>query len=150
MKKDQIKIAQILTYAGTLPFILSALINYFPQAGFEGWLLALSYGAIIISFLCGIHWAIYLFFAEKCPYNFLIISNFIALFSWVSLLFLENFTALIVQIFLFIFLLVIDWKLFDLKILPKWFFVLRKNATIVVVTFLAIIAYGQYYTKVHL
>ena len=53
MKQRQITLAKILTYSGTLPLIASVLSIYFPLAGFDSALIATSYAAIIISFLCG-------------------------------------------------------------------------------------------------
>jgi hypothetical protein len=84
MKQNQIKLAKILTYSGTLPLIASVVTHYFPLTGWDSTLIAGTYAAIIISFLCGIHWAAYLFFANKCPRNLLISSNVVALLAWTA------------------------------------------------------------------
>lgn len=86
MKQDHIKLAKILTYSGTLSLIVSVLLTQFPLSVIDARGIASAYSVIIISFLCGIHWAVYLFFAEKCPSNPLLISNAVTLLACSSLL----------------------------------------------------------------
>jgi len=140
MKQRQITLAKILTYSGTLPLIASVLSIYFPLAGFDSALIATSYAAIIISFLCGIHWAVYLFFSEKCPRNLLITSNVVALLAWTSLLATHQPIVIVLQALCFLYLLTLDLKLRDEGILPQWFYSLRRNATIIVLLCLAMLA----------
>lgn len=140
MKQSDITLANALTYSGTLPLIGSALILGFPVAGLDGAFIASAYSAVIISFLCGIHWAAYLFFSEKCPRNLLITSNVVALVAWVSLLTSNQLTITLLQVLCFLYLLALDLKLRDAGILADWFFRLRLNATIVVVVCLLLIA----------
>ena len=140
MKQNQIKLAKILTYSGTLPLIASVVTHYFPLTGWDSTLIAGTYAAIIISFLCGIHWAAYLFFANKCPRNLLISSNVVALLAWTSLLATHQPTAIVLQALCFFYLLTLDLKLHDAGIIPEWFYYLRRNATIIVVLCLTIIA----------
>jgi len=137
MKKRQITLAKILTYSGTLPFITSAATQYFTLDGWDSALIAKTYSAIIIAFLCGIHWAAYLFFAEKCPRNLLITSNVTALLAWASLLLVHQPVALLLQSLCFLYMLTLDLKLRDAGILPEWFYSLRRNATAIVVVFLS-------------
>ena len=133
MKLSNIKLANLLTYSGTLPLVASVFLLFSPVAGFDGILIAKAYGAIIISFLCGIHWATYLFFTEKCPRNLLVTSNAVALLAWSSLLVTQNEIALLMQIVCFLYLLSLDFKLQKAGILPEWFYELRRNATLIVV-----------------
>ena len=140
MKQDKIALAKILTYSGTLPLIASAVCIYFSVNGFDTALIARTYSAIIISFLCGIHWAVYLCFAEKCPRNLMITSNVVALLAWASLLATKPPVAITSQALGFLYLLTLDLKLLDAGILPHWFYSLRRNATIIVVLCLAVIA----------
>lgn len=139
MKQSQITLAKILTFSGTLPLIASAITRYLPVAVWDSALIAKTYSAVIISFLCGIHWAVYLFFAEKCPRNLLITSNVIALLAWVSLLFTHPLVTVLLQSLCFLYLLTLDLKLRDAGIIPEWFYSLRRNATIIVVLCLAAI-----------
>lgn len=133
MKQSSVTLAKILTYSGALPLFASALSIYFPVIGFDARLIATTYSAIIISFLCGIHWAAYLFFAEKCPRNLLITSNVIALLAWASLLIPHQLIAPLLQALCFLYLLTLDLKLRDAGIISEWFYTLRRNATILVV-----------------
>jgi hypothetical protein len=107
---------------------------------FDSALIAITYSAIIISFLCGIHWAVYLFFAEKCPRNLLMTSNGVALLAWSSLLATHQSIAIALQAVCFLYLLTLDLQLRDGGILPQWFYGLRRNATMIVVVCLAVIA----------
>lgn len=140
MKNSNIMRAKILTYSGTLPLVASAIGIYFSANGFDSALIARTYAAIIISFLCGIHWAVYLFLAEKCPRNLLITSNVIALLAWASLLATHQSIAIVLQTLCFLYLLTLDLKLRDAGIIPEWFYSLRRNATIIVVLCLSVIA----------
>ena len=130
-------LAKILTYSGTLPLVASVVAIYFHIAGHDSTLIARTYSAIIISFLCGIHWAVYLFFADKCPRNLLITSNVVALLAWVSLLLPYPRIEMLLQALCFVYLFRLDINLNDLGILPEWFYPLRRNATVIVVLCLA-------------
>ena len=133
-------LANSLTYSGTLPLIAAAACVYFSVRYFDSALIAITYSAMIISFLCGIHWAVYLFFAEKCPRNLLMTSNGVALVAWSSLLITHQSIAIALQAVCFLYLLTLDLKLRDVGILPQWFYGLRRNATMIVVLCLAVIA----------
>jgi hypothetical protein len=140
MNQNSKTVAKILTYSGTLPLIICLLSTYLPMTGFDSALIAACYSAIIISFLCGIHWAAYLFFAEKCSHNLLISSNVVALVAWGSILMKSSPTAMLLQIVCFLYLLISDLKLRDLGVLPIWFYHLRRNATVIVVLCLVILS----------
>jgi hypothetical protein len=148
MKQLDITVANTLTYSGTLPLIGSVILLYFPtmiapalpMAGLDGAVIASTYSAVIISFLCGIHWAAYLFFADRSPRNLLIISNIVALLAWVSLLLANQLAAALLQAACFVFLLGLDVRLRDAGIYTERFFRLRRNATLIVVICLLLIA----------
>lgn len=140
MKNIDIKLAKILTYSGTLPLIVCVVLIFFPIVGIDGSILAKTYGAIILSFLCGMHWASFLFFSEKCPYNLLVTSNIVALLAWCSLLITYQEITFISQALCFLFLLTLDFRLRDAGVLPEWFYQLRRNATIIVVSCLLAMA----------
>jgi len=148
MKQQDITVANTLTYSGTLPLIGCVFLMYFPMmlptalpvSGLDGAFIATTYSAVIISFLCGIHWAAYLFFTNRCPRYLLIISNIVALLAWVSLLLGNQLAAALLQVACFVFLLGLDVKLRNAGIHAEWFFRLRRNATIIVVICLLLIA----------
>ena len=148
MKQLDITVANTLTYSGTLPLIGAAILLHFPMiipaslpmAGLDGAFIAGTYSAVIISLLCGIHWAAHLFFADSCPRHLLIISNIVALLAWVSLLLGNQLAAALLQAACFVFLLGLDVRLRNAGIHAEWFFRLRRNATIIVVICLLLIA----------
>ena len=130
MKKKDLAIA--LTYLGAIPFGVSIFIGswsievldiHYDQ-------IVLTYGAIIVSFICGIHWGVYLF--KDAPLNLFIHSNVVALVAWVAALLDKN-TGIVVLILCFVYVLVIDKILTNANILEQWYMQLRLNITLLVV-----------------
>ncbi len=139
MTPKSIVLAKILTYSGVLPFAAAIFLMFFPLMNLNPLMIAQTYGSIIVSFLCGIHWAVSIFHEEKSPYNLLIASNLFALLAWASLLTSPQ-LGLAIQSLCFISLLLIDLKLKNVGIVPLWFYELRRNATIIVVLSLLTVA----------
>ena len=140
MQPADITRATLLTYSGTLPLIGCVIARLLPVAGVDSTAISTAYGAIILSFLCGIHWAVYVFFAEKCPRNLLFTSNVVALLAWSALLMSNHTTASVLLAMCFIYMLLLDVKLRDACVLPAWYSTLRRNATFIVVACLALLA----------
>lgn len=132
MRQSQIILATILTYAGALPFIACIALRLLEFETIDTMAIITTYGAVILSFLCGIHWSVYLFCADTCPKNLFIRSSIIALLAWVSLLVKNNDLTFVIQIICFLYLLLLDYKLKNLEILEHWFYHLRRNVTCVV------------------
>jgi hypothetical protein len=129
-------LAQGLTYAGTLPLIACAIAVWtgWPM-GIDAVFVAVAYGAVIASFLAGIHWAAYLFDAQHCKHNLLIASNAIALAAWASV-WIGGLWGCVVLVLCFALLFALDVGLHARGVLPTWFFRLRRDATIVVIAML--------------
>lgn len=140
MTKSDMTLAGILTYSGTLPLLACVALVFVPIVGIDGNAIARTYAAIILSFLCGIHWAVYLFFPEKCRRNLLITSNAVALLSWCSLLLTNQTAALVLQATCFLGVFALDVELHRAGIVPGWFYHLRRNATFIVVLCLITLA----------
>ncbi len=136
MNKKNIITAQLLTYAGILPFLFLCLAIVTGRTEFDYCPAILGYSAIILSFLCGIHWAVFLFFSSQCKRNLLIYSNIGALLGWLSLLIGWHLLSLSILILSFLSVLALDVELRKLNLIPAWFFKLRLQATICVVFFL--------------
>jgi hypothetical protein len=136
MNKKTILTAQILTYSGILPFLLLSIAIVAKIQGFEYVYALRAYGTLIVSFLCGIHWAVYLFFSDKCPRNLFIYSNAIVLCAYGCLLFSSYKTNYFILALCFAFLLYCDHELVKKQILPRWFFSLRCIATLAVLVIL--------------
>jgi len=130
MRKETI--AKTLTYAGILPFLgaagLSIFAPDFSGANYKHILLA--YGAVIASFIAGIHWGIFLF--KESPLNLFIHSNVIALLAWVAMA-LSMTSSVLILIFCFLYLLFIDQKLSNAQIIESWYMRMRIHASVIVI-----------------
>lgn len=140
MKNSDRNLASILTYSGTLPLVACVVLIFAPIASVDVSFVTRAYAAVILSFLCGIHWAIFLFFSEKCPLNLLITSNAVALLAWASLLGTHPSMAISLQALCFLTLFALDFKLYRTGLLPECFYHLRRNATVIVVVCLTTLA----------
>jgi hypothetical protein len=65
MDEKNILVARVLTYTGIIPFLFLGIAVALQASGLDYSLALFAYGAVIISFLCGIHWAVFLFFFAK-------------------------------------------------------------------------------------
>ncbi|MGQ3891670.1 DUF3429 domain-containing protein [Legionella sp. CNM-4043-24] len=140
MNEKNVLAAQVLTYTGIIPFIFFGMALALHVGGFDYRLALFAYGAVIISFLCGIHWAVFLFFSQKCTRNLLFHSNAISLLGWLSVLPVMTYLTFAIQIACFIYLLILDRDLYRSKVIPLWFFRLRVNATTAVALVLLLTA----------
>ena len=140
MNEKNILAARVLTYAGIIPFLLLGMAVALQVRDLDYGLALFAYGAVIISFLCGIHWAVFLFFSQYCSRNLLFHSNAICLLAWLSVIPVMSYVTFALQIVSFLYLLIVDWELYRNKAIPLWFFHLRLNATIVVVLLLFVTA----------
>lgn len=134
MKINKIILTKILTYLGAIPFIfLSYLnfINYQNIFSLNTSFIVLAYGAIILSFISGIHFC-YAILQDKFSQELLVLSNIIALISWLSLL-LNSVLGITILIFALFVNLLIDYKACKLGIIPNWFFSLRLRITLIVI-----------------
>ena len=130
-------LAKFLTYAGALPFI-GCLIVPFIQPDFTALnfnKIILTYSAVIVSFIAGIHWGIYMF--KEAPINLFIHSNISTLFAWFAVLVNTPISFGIILI-CFFYLLFIDKQLYDAEILDQWYIRLRVNISLIVLTTLAL------------
>lgn len=135
--------ATILTYAGTLPFIVIAFaaLTGVELAGLNPTLMMLTYGAVIISFVAGTHWGIYLY--RDAPFNLFVHSNLITLLAWgglCSAILLQVTFVPILYILCFAILWVLDERLHKQGLHEDWFMRLRSHATLIVCLALAIFA----------
>lgn len=140
MKNKDLALARMLTYLGTLPLVGCVALIFAPITGLDSAVVASAYAAVIVSFLCGIHWAVFLFFSEKSPTNLLVTSNIVALVAWGSLLVNNHAIAFVLQCLCFLTVFMLDFKLHRAGILPEWFYSLRRNATVIVVICLTALA----------
>ena len=89
----------------------------------------LTYGAVIASFVAGIHWGIYLF--KDAPLNLFIHSNVVALLAWCAVMVAHPANTVILLI-CFLYLIVIDRQLWKAGVIEKWYLRTRLIATTLV------------------
>lgn len=143
MSHKHINLAKALTLLGAVPFVAPTVAHLLGYEDIHLRLFALSYGAIIAAFLCGIHWGLFLSYAQQTRFNLLITSNVLTLLAWASLLTLIPHLQYFIQIACFISLLIIDRELAKESVIPMWFFNLRKIITSIVLLSLLLMAWLQ-------
>lgn len=129
-------VAFALAAAGTLPF----LGGIFDLVVLDGTLLDVVavYGAVIASFISGIHWGVSFFAPGGMRVGLLVGSNVAALAAWAAAL-LPPMPGFIASAILFAVLLAIDGYLYRSGLWPAWFWMLRRViSTIVILACLAI------------
>ncbi|MFK8010430.1 MAG: DUF3429 domain-containing protein, partial [Marinicellaceae bacterium] len=138
MPRHNNRLAIILTYLGSLPFLIAVFIALSPYfnvpeflggeivySGFKARVFMHSYGAVILAFLAGIQWGISL--QQNKPNKLIIISNILAIMAWLSLMTIASKFALSVLLVGFIIALITDYFSYKKESLPTWFWQLRKR-----------------------
>ena len=133
MKKENL--AQILTYFGGIPFIFATIAlsfeyNFIFKINLHVFLV--TYAAIILSFLAGIHFS-YGVMQEKYQNYLLVFSNLIALASWAILMNYSNNFIFIALVILYLLALKIDYYLNKINVIPSWFWNLRVKISAIVI-----------------
>ena len=128
-------IARILGYGGALPFLCGAIAasQQFAVLGFAPAHFLLSYGAVILSFLGGLHWGRVITSPNangRSDSTWLIWSVCPSLFGWVALLLPVKVGAMVLSL-CFLVALQIDQKLFWEKIWPTWMRPLRLHLSLI-------------------
>lgn len=135
------RLAKALTYSGLLPFLYFPVYLFFTGNnvifGFDVEALLVAYSAVIVSFIAGIHWGIFLF--KKSSLNLFLCSNIIALLACLSI-FSIFFLNLIILILCLFFLILIDSSLFNQQLLDPWFYKLRLQVS--TLALLSLFSYG--------
>lgn len=133
-----------LTLTGGLPFMAATVMTAFGMnvLTLSGPDIAITYGAVIGSFLCGLHWGLVLGGRAQAQW-LLILSNILCLLAWggplLALLGWKQ-AALGIEIIVFLSLLAVDTQLTRRGALSAAFFRLRVVITSLVVACLALVA----------
>ena len=137
----------LLMYLGALPFVAGALLSLF-SIDIQSWLGTVKhavslYALVIVVFMAGVLWGVMLSAKDNAAFsqaNFLI-SNVITLAPWfVYLMMPDSSTFLVVTAFAFLWLLVIDKKLFQQRLITQSYYRARKWVSAIVVLSLLILA----------
>ena len=137
------KLYTALALAGTIPFIAGALLpllghNSLPYLGPLDQLVV-SYGLAIVCFLAGAHWGTFLSGRSVDSLNLFVVSNAIFLAVWFAYVGAGVQTAIGIQIFAFLTLLLIDLRLRTGDVISATYFRVRKMATLIAVASLLIV-----------
>lgn len=125
-----------LTYSGLLPFIVTAIMIVF---GYDFSSIFITYGAIILSFMSGVHWGQAVSGTNKFNNFLLLSSNIIALAAWLSLLTTELLISLAILFLGFLVQLAIDIKIKKLGIIENWYLSLRKVTTTILLAVIFVV-----------
>lgn len=131
------KVALALSLLGALPFVgLSVGISL--EIANKDLLLQplFTYGAVVLSFLGGIHWGLGVSNAQTRPhvaYFLYLLSVSMALLAWGVLFIAEPYLRLLAYAFLYAVVWGIDSLLYGRKLIPLWYFNLRGIVTPIVV-----------------
>ena len=126
----------VLTYAGTLPFTFCTLcfifnIQTLPLLGQVNQVLG-TYSVIISSFIAGSHWGIHLNLSDKWEVYLPIFSNINAIFIWISFIIFPFKVMLLILVFSFLALWLIDQRLFKKDVISRRYFHTRSLVTLTV------------------
>lgn len=137
-----------LTFAGTIPFIVCAIlitigIDAVRVLGKTEHILAV-YGLVIATFMAGAQWGNHLSLADNDSWavRLPILSNVIALALWLGFLTLSTAGFILLLIVGFVSLLIIDYGIYQAQIISPEYFKVRKYVTAIVVISL-IVAVAQ-------
>tara|TARA_B100001057_G_scaffold401731_1_gene413304 strand:+ start:294 stop:758 length:465 start_codon:yes stop_codon:yes gene_type:complete len=130
--------ARVLGYGGALPFLGGAIAasQQMVILGFPPAYLLLSYGAVILSFLGGLHWGRIItspYADGRSDSAWLIWSVCPSLLGWAALLLPEKVAAVMLSL-CFLAALQIDQRLIREKIWPAWMRPLRLHLSLIAVT----------------
>ncbi len=141
-----------LATLGTLPFIYALAISAYGFfdlnalfdtelrfSRFKSYMVAHTYGAVIVGFLGGIQWGISLNQATEKQY--FIISNVLALLAWFSLFAFASFIGISTILLAFILALLIDRYAHQAGLIPSWFWQLRIRISGLVITTLMLLLF---------
>lgn len=123
--------AWLLAAAGTLPFLAAIADAALLGAGRVGTVQI--YGAVIASFVCGMHWGAALFAPEPLAVRLFLLSNVAALFAWLAALLTPQPGFLLLAV-IFAALLGVDRHLRARGVWAGWFWQLRVAISAVVVS----------------
>lgn len=129
----------LLTLAGGLPFVGLALLLFIGPAWGDSILFYygfVTYGAVILVFLSGIHWGLAVAYGRhgltKVCRILLVWSNVIALTGWLVLLTFESVLAIPLLAVGFAMQWLMDRRLYQTYFLPAWFMRIRNLITPIV------------------
>ena len=138
----KLNLSNILIFFGSFPFILLSVLSVLTFDSFLGYnldYLASLYSLVIACFICGSYWRIFLN-NQKIKINLFILSNILTLILFFGFLILTNSQFILLAIFVFIFLLLVDIYIFKINVTDLNYIRTRLCVTTLVVMALIILS----------
>ena len=139
IKINKKKIIILLSYFGLIPFIYPLIEDELHHSIFESIQVGsiIMYGTTILCFLSGSYWGIglYLHFKKISNYFYCLLSM-IPFFIGLTSAFIKNYNNVLLLIIGFLVCQVFDENLYKIGFYDKWYLILRRILTLVVVTIL--------------
>ena len=138
----KINTSNILILMGSIPFIFFVALSFFSLDNFFNYsinYLASIYSIIIISFISGTHWGIFL--NNKIPINLFASSNIVTITVYFSFLTLDNFYFTLISIISFISLLLFDFYIYKQAITLIDYFAIRFFVSMIVIFSLLVLLF---------
>jgi hypothetical protein len=137
---------KILSYAGTLPYLIALVIGLTPYK-WQAWpflvVLLSTYSALIVSFIAGSHWGL-LLSKPKESKALLVLTNMLVLFAWFGMLIPSWIISFSILFICFWAVLAVDYKLYKKGLFLQTYFNMRLMITIVVsISFMALMFLGR-------
>lgn len=134
--KNANKSAVLLTFLGAIPFFIGLTMLWLDITifGVSGAVLSHAYGVLIVSFIAGSQWGVYLI--KPDGRNLFIWSNVLFFLAWSSLIFFAEVYGFLILIASYGFALWIDVQSHEVGIFEDWYIEMRKKITSIVVAVL--------------
>ena len=138
-------LSTLLPYLGALPFIIANVLlvtggTSLPPLGEVVHIITV-YGLIISVFMSGVHWGQHLHIHQRWSVPLTSLSNINAIILWVGYLVLPEFYFLVLLLISFIYIYVIDYKLYTSEVIHTQYYTTRYNVTSIVVVNLVILLF---------
>ncbi len=133
----KLKLVSVLTYAGSLPFIIAAILMYWDLERFSLFgdveKIINSYGLIIVVFIAGSHWGLSFQLSRNHQIFLKILSNFLTLLIFAAYVWLTNIPFQIWLILTLFILLGLDYWLYFKGINSQEYVLMRLIVSIIVI-----------------
>ena len=139
-------LSNLLILFGSTPFVFFSILSLFSLNNFLNYniiYLVSLYILIIVSFICGTHWGIFLN-SKKIIINLFIISNLLTLLVYFGFLILSSFAFILLSILIFIVLLFVDFFIFKNDVILSNYLKVRFYVSLIVLISLFVLLFNSF------